>query len=108
YRAYADSVVAGGRMRRADRLFDVIQQLRGRERPVTAAALAAALEVSLRTVYRDIAALQARRVPIEGAPGIGYMLRRGFDLPPVMFTEDEADAIATGVRLLRRIRDPKL
>ncbi len=94
--------------RRADRLFEVIQELRGRERPVTAAALAAALEVSLRTVYRDIATLQARRVPIEGAPGLGYVLRRGFDLPPLMLTEDEADAVATGLRLLRRIRDPRL
>ncbi len=95
-------------MRRADRLFDLIQELRGHDRPVTAATLAAALEVSLRTVYRDIATLQARRVPIEGAPGLGYVLRRGFDLPPLMLTEDEADAVATGLRLLRRIRDPKL
>lgn len=95
-------------MRRADRLFDIIQILRTAARPVTAAALAAAFEVTVRTVYRDIAALQASRVPIEGAPGLGYVLRRGFDLPPLMFTTQEVDAIAVGVRLLRRLRDPKL
>jgi predicted DNA-binding transcriptional regulator YafY len=95
-------------MRRADRLFDIIQSLRTAARPMTAAALAGELEVTPRTIYRDIAALQASRVPIEGAPGLGYVLRRGFDLPPLMFTADEADAIAIGVRLLRRLRDPKL
>ncbi len=95
-------------MRRADRLFDIIQTLRTAAHPVTAAALAAKLEVTPRTVYRDIAALQARRVPIDGAAGIGYVLRRGFDLPPLMFTGEEIDAIAVGVRLLHRLRDPKL
>ncbi|MFZ3233832.1 MAG: YafY family protein [Stellaceae bacterium] len=95
-------------MRRADRLFDIIQNLRAAGRPMTAAALADKLEVGARTIYRDIAALQASRVPIEGAAGLGYVLRRGFDLPPLMFTADEADAIAIGVRLLRRLRDPKL
>ena len=95
-------------MRRADRLFDIIQSLRAAGRPMTAAELGDSLEVTARTIYRDIAALQASRVPIEGAPGLGYVLRRGFDLPPLMFTGDEADAIAIGVRLLRRLRDPKL
>ena len=95
-------------MRRADRLFDIIQVLRSSRRPVTAAALAAELEVTVRTVYRDVATLQARRVPIEGAPGIGYMLRRGFDLPPLMFTTEEVDAIAVGARLVRRLRDARL
>jgi len=95
-------------MRRADRLFDIIQALRTARRPVTAAALAEQLEVTVRTIYRDIAALQGSRVPIEGAPGLGYVLRRGYDLPPLMFTSEEADAIAIGVRLLRRLRDPKL
>src|SRR5215510_10707379 len=66
------------------------------------------LEVTVRTVYRDIATLQARRIPIEGAAGIGYVLRRGFELPPLMFTEDEAEAIAVGVRLLARTGDPGL
>jgi predicted DNA-binding transcriptional regulator YafY len=95
-------------MRRADRLFDIIQTLRASPRPLTAAALADKLEVTARTIYRDIAALQASRVPIEGAPGLGYVLRRGFDLPPLMFTAEEADAVAIGVRLLRRLRDVKL
>ena len=95
-------------MRRADRLFDIIQSLRTASQPVTAATLAEKLEVTVRTIYRDIAALQASRVPIEGAPGLGYALRRGFDLPPLMFTAGEADAIAIGMRLLRRLRDAKL
>jgi predicted DNA-binding transcriptional regulator YafY len=95
-------------MRRADRLFDIIQTLRAAPHPLTAAALAGKLEVTARTIYRDIAALQASRVPIEGAPGIGYVLRRGFDLPPLMFTADEIDAIAVGARHVRRLRDPQL
>src|SRR5579871_1093852 len=95
-------------MRRADRLFDIIQRLRTARAPVTAAALAEDLEVTPRTVYRDIAALQARRVPIEGAAGVGYVLRKGFDLPPLMFTIDEVEAIAVGARLVRRLKDPKL
>lgn len=66
------------------------------------------MEVTVRTVYRDIATLQARRIPIEGAAGVGYVLRRGFDLPPLMFTEDEAEAIAVGVRMLARTGDPGL
>ena len=95
-------------MRRSDRLFDIIQRLRTASGPVTAAALAADLEVTPRTVYRDIATLQARRVPIEGAAGVGYLLRRGFDLPPLMFTVDEVEAIAVGARMVRRLRDPEL
>ncbi|MBR0647825.1 helix-turn-helix transcriptional regulator [Plastoroseomonas hellenica] len=95
-------------MRRAGRLFDIIQALRIAPRPITAATLAEQLEVAVRTVYRDIATLQARRIPIEGAAGIGYVLRRGFDLPPLMFTADEIDAIAVGARLVRRLRDPGL
>ena len=97
-----------GPMRRADRLFDIIQHLRTAKGPVTAAALAAELEVTPRTIYRDIATLQARRVPIDGAAGIGYVLRKSFDLPPLMFTEDEVEAIAIGARLVRRLRDAKL
>jgi len=95
-------------MRRADRLFDIIQILRTARQPVTAAALAAQLEITVRTVYRDVATLQARRVPIEGAPGLGYVLRRGFDLPPLMFTVEEVDAIALGARMVRRVRDARL
>src|SRR5580700_7238016 len=95
-------------MRRADRLFDIIRILRAARRPVTAARLAEQLEVTPRTVYRDIATLQARRVPIEGAAGLGYVLRPGFELPPLMFTADELDAVALGVRLVRRTRDANL
>jgi predicted DNA-binding transcriptional regulator YafY len=95
-------------MRRTDRLFDIIQTLRVAKGPMTAAALAEKLEVTIRTVYRDIATLQARRIPIEGAAGIGYIFRRGFDLPPLMFTADEIDAISVGARLVRRLRDPGL
>jgi predicted DNA-binding transcriptional regulator YafY len=95
-------------MRRADRLFDIIRMLRTATRPLTAAALADELEVTIRTVYRDVAALQARRIPIAGAAGIGYVLKRGFDLPPLMFTPEEAEAIAVGVRMLRRTGDPGL
>ncbi len=95
-------------MRRSDRLFDIIQRLRTARGPMTAAALAEELEVTVRTVYRDVATLQARRVPIEGAPGIGYVLRRGFDLPPLMFTTDEIEAIAVGARLVARTGDSGL
>jgi predicted DNA-binding transcriptional regulator YafY len=95
-------------MPRSDRLFDIIQALRGSKKPMTAAALAEELEVTPRTVYRDIATLQARRVPIEGAAGVGYVLRKGFDLPPLMFTIDEVEAIAVGARMLKRVKDPAL
>lgn len=92
-------------MQRGDRLFEIIQILRGADRPMTAAALATVLEVTKRTIYRDVATLQARRVPIEGAAGIGYILRPGFDLPPLMFTPDEIEAIIVGSRLIRRTGD---
>ena len=95
-------------MRRADRLFDIIQHLRTATGPVTAAALAAQFEVAIRTSYRDIATLQARRVPIEGEAGLGYVLRRGFDLPPLMFTTEEIEAIAVGARMLQRTGDAGL
>jgi predicted DNA-binding transcriptional regulator YafY len=95
-------------MRRADRLFDIIQALRAAKRPMTAADLAEQLEVTKRTIYRDIATLQARRVPVEGAAGLGYVLRQGFDLPPLMFTPDEIEAIVVGARLIRRTGDPGL
>jgi predicted DNA-binding transcriptional regulator YafY len=95
-------------MRRADRLFDVIQVLRTARKPVTAATLAEELEVTVRTIYRDVATLQARRVPIEGAPGLGYVLRKGFDLPPLMFTVDEVEAVTVGARMVQRLRDPEL
>lgn len=85
-------------MRRADRLFQLVQLVRGR-RLATGAWLAGRLEVSLRTVYRDIADLQAQGVPIDGEAGVGYRMRAGFDLPPLMFTHDEAKALVACVRL---------
>lgn len=85
-------------MRRADRLFDILQNLRGR-RLMTARALGEKLEVSERTIYRDIADLKASGVPIDGEAGVGYILRAGFDLPPLMFTEREIEAVALGLRL---------
>jgi predicted DNA-binding transcriptional regulator YafY len=95
-------------VRRADRLFDIIQALRGAKQPLTARALADRLEVAPRTIYRDIATLQARRVPIEGAVGLGYVLRRGYDLPPLMFTDEEVEAIAVAARMVHRLRDKHL
>eukprot|EP01136_Pigoraptor_vietnamica_P025339 Opistho-1_new@79266 len=85
-------------MRRADRLFQIVQLIRGR-RLSTADFLARRLEVSARTVYRDVAALQQQGVPIEGEAGVGYRMRAGFDLPPLMFTKDEAQALVAAVRL---------
>ncbi len=87
-------------MRRADRLFQIVQQLRG-GRLVTAAMLAERLEVSERTVYRDIADLQTNGVPIDGEAGVGYIMREGFDLPPLMFSRDEVVALVAGARLIR-------
>lgn len=87
-------------MRRADRLFQIVQYLRG-GRLVTAAMLAEWLEVSERTIYRDIADLQASGVPIDGEAGVGYLMRDGYDLPPLMFTRDEIVALVAGARLIR-------
>ncbi len=95
-------------MRRADRLFAIIQILRRRPRAVTAAAIADELEVTPRTVYRDIAALQGRGVPIEGAAGVGYLLRDGFDLPPLMLEVDELEALLIGTRIVESWADPDL
>lgn len=92
-------------MRRADRLFDILQTLRAARAPVTAAALAEGLEVSPRTVYRDVATLLARRIPITGEAGVGYVLGREFSLPPLMFSHDEVEAIAVGARMLVRTGD---
>ncbi len=88
-------------MRRADRLFDIIEFLRRNKRVVTAQELGRELEVSVRTIYRDIADLQASRVPIEGEAGLGYVLRSGYELPPLMFTEDEIEALVFGARMVR-------
>ena len=85
-------------MRRADRLFQIIQHLRGR-RLTTARQLAERLEVSERTIYRDIRDLTLSGVPNEGEAGVGYVLRRGFDLPPLMFSRDEVEARVVGARM---------
>ncbi|MBV7393740.1 helix-turn-helix transcriptional regulator [Mameliella sediminis] len=87
-------------MRRADRLFQIVQALRGGRR-TTAAQLADRLEVSQRTIYRDIADLQSTGVPIDGEAGFGYVLQEGFDLPPLMFDKDEIVALVAGARLVR-------
>lgn len=94
-------------MRRADRLFHIIQLIRGR-RLTTAAYLAERLEVSERTIYRDIADLQLQDVPVEGEAGVGYRLGAGFDLPPMMFTHDEAKALVASVRMAQGWLDPAL
>jgi predicted DNA-binding transcriptional regulator YafY len=94
-------------MRRADRLFQLVQLVRGR-RLSTAAFLAQRLEVSVRSVYRDIADLQHQGVPIEGEAGVGYRMRAGFELPPLMFTRDEAQALVAAVRLAQPRLDPGL
>jgi predicted DNA-binding transcriptional regulator YafY len=94
-------------MRRADRLFQLVQLIRGR-RLTTAAFLAQRLEVSERTVYRDVADLQHQGVPIEGEAGVGYRLGVGFELPPLMFTQDEASALVAAARLAQSWVDPAL
>ncbi|MEL6435509.1 MAG: YafY family protein [Pseudomonadota bacterium] len=86
-------------MRRADRLFQIVQHLRG-GRLVTAQKLAERLEVSERTIYRDIADLQSTGVPIDGEAGVGYIMREGFDLPPLMFNREEIVALVAGARMV--------
>lgn len=95
-------------MRRAQRLLDLIQVLRRHRRPVIAENLAAEMDVSVRTVYRDISALVGQGVPVRGEAGIGYVLEAGFDLPPLMFTADEVEAVLVGMRWLRERADPAL
>lgn len=94
-------------MRRADRLFQIVQLIRGR-RLSTAAYLAGRLEVSQRSIYRDIADLQHQGVPIEGEAGVGYRLGAGFQLPPLMFTPDEAQALVAAARWAQAWLDPAL
>jgi predicted DNA-binding transcriptional regulator YafY len=94
-------------MRRADRLFQIIERLR-RRRVVTARELAERLRVSERTIYRDVSDLIHSKVPIEGAAGLGYALRQGYDLPPLMFTEEELNAIVFGARIVRTWSDEEL
>lgn len=86
-------------MRRADRLFQLVQYLQGR-RLTTARQIAERLQVSERTVYRDVQDLVLSGVPIEGEAGVGYVLRPGFHLPPLMFTADELEALVVGARMI--------
>jgi predicted DNA-binding transcriptional regulator YafY len=94
-------------MRRADRLFEIVQHLRGR-RLTTAAQLAEWLEVSERTVYRDIAALMETGVPIDGEAGVGYRIHPDFDLPPIMFSHTEIEALVMGARFVESWGGPGL
>ena len=94
-------------MRRADRLFRIVQLLRRREL-TTAARLAERLEVSERTIYRDVADLVRSGVPIEGEAGVGYQLGRGFDLPPMMFDRTELQALVLGARMVATWGDEEL
>jgi predicted DNA-binding transcriptional regulator YafY len=95
-------------MRRADRLFLLVNALRGRRAAVPAHALAESLGVSLRTVYRDVADLQTSGVPIEGEAGVGYVLRKGADIPPLMFNADELEALVVGTRFVRAFGGARL
>lgn len=94
-------------MRRADRLFQIVQHLRS-GRLMTAARLAERLQVSIRTIYRDIRDLSLSGVPIEGEAGVGYMLRRGFDVPPLMFTAEELEALTISARMAQAWAGPEL
>ncbi|MGE0460583.1 MAG: helix-turn-helix transcriptional regulator [Vicinamibacterales bacterium] len=95
-------------MRRADRLFQIVQLLRRRRTAVTAARLAERLGVSERTVYRDIQDLVLAGTPIDGEAGVGYRLRPEYDLPPLMFSRDEIHALVIGVRIASQVGDPQL
>jgi predicted DNA-binding transcriptional regulator YafY len=85
-------------VRRADWLFEIVQVLRRARGPVSAQAIADELEVSRRSVYRDMAVLMARRVPVTGEAGVGYVLEAGFDMPPLMLSVDEVEAAVLGAR----------
>lgn len=94
-------------MRRAERLYRLVDELRAR-RVTRADDLASVLEVSPRTIYRDIAHLQASGLPIDGEAGVGYLLSPGFDLPPVTFTHDQLEALAIGLAMAASLDDPDL
>lgn len=94
-------------MRRADRLFQIVEHLR-RKPVVTAAELSASLEVSVRTIYRDMDDLSASGIPLRAEAGTGYALEKGYDLPPLMFTRDELEALEMAARMLAGWSDPAL
>ncbi|WP_343561543.1 helix-turn-helix transcriptional regulator [Kiloniella sp. b19] len=93
---------------RSSRMFEIIQSLRSASKPLTAQDLAEQLEVTKRTVYRDIASLQSMRIPIEGEAGVGYIMRKGYDLPPINFDIEEAEAISVGLSMIARTGDKSL
>lgn len=95
-------------MSRSERLLDLVQTLRRHRLPVSGRALASELGVSIRTLYRDIATLQGQGAPIEGEAGLGYVLRPGFMLPPLMFTDEEIEAIVLGSRWVAKQPDNRL
>lgn len=95
-------------MSRSERLLDLLQVLRRHRRPVSGQTLADEIGVSLRTLYRDIASLQAQGATIEGEPGVGYVLRPGFLLPPLMFSAEEIEALALGSRWVAERADGRL
>ena len=95
-------------MSRSERLLDLLQVLRRHRRPVSGRVLAQELAVSIRTLYRDIATLQAQGAPIQGEAGVGYVLQAGFMLPPLMFSEDEIEALVLGSRWVADRADDRL
>lgn len=95
-------------MRRTERLFQIIQTLRSKRRSVTGQELAGELEVSLRTLYRDIAELMAQRVPIRGEAGTGYVIDSDYDMPPLMLTQDELEAAVLGAAWVAQRGDAAL
>ena len=95
-------------MSRAERLLQLMEHLRAHRYPVSGAALAATLGISLRTLYRDIASLQAQGAQIEGEAGVGYVLKPGFTLPPLMFSEEEIEALVLGIRFIAGHSDSAL
>ena len=95
-------------MRRTERLFQIIQILRSSRSPVTGRELAGELQVSLRTLYRDMAELIAQRVPVRGETGAGYVLEKGYDMPPLMLTADELEAAVLSAAWMAKRGDPSL
>lgn len=95
-------------MSRAERLLALIQCLRRHRQPVSGQSLATELGISLRTLYRDIASLQSQGASIDGEPGVGYVLRPGFMLPPLMFSEEELEALMLGSRWVAERADARL
>lgn len=95
-------------MSKSTRFFEIIQMLRTAKAPILARDIAQTLEVSVRTIYRDIATLQSMQTPIYGEPGIGYVMRKGYDLPPINLDVEEAEAIAVGLSMIARTGDAGL